>query len=141
MPTASGSRGCRLRPRMCAAPGAVAEWLRSGLQSRVHRFDSGPRLLTRTCLITGGGSGIGLRLSQLLAGRGERVVALDRVLPAGTEGFEVDVTDAEAVRAAVEQARPRLVINSAGIQLAKPFADLTETEFRRIVDVNLVGSR
>ncbi len=24
--------------------GAVAEWLRSGLQSRVHRFDSGPRL-------------------------------------------------------------------------------------------------
>jgi hypothetical protein len=32
------------RPRMCAAPGAVAEWLRSGLQSRVHRFDSGRRL-------------------------------------------------------------------------------------------------
>ena len=24
--------------------GAVAEWLRSGLQSREHRFDSGPRL-------------------------------------------------------------------------------------------------
>src|SRR6476661_8009037 len=26
-------------------PGAVAEWLRSGLQSRVHQFDSGRRLL------------------------------------------------------------------------------------------------
>jgi hypothetical protein len=26
--------------------GAVAEWLRSGLQSRVHRFESGPRLQT-----------------------------------------------------------------------------------------------
>lgn len=26
------------------ADGAVAEWLRSGLQSREHRFDSGPRL-------------------------------------------------------------------------------------------------
>jgi hypothetical protein len=25
-------------------PGDVAEWLRSGLQSRVHRFDSGRRL-------------------------------------------------------------------------------------------------
>jgi hypothetical protein len=24
--------------------GAVAEWLRSGLQSRVYRFDSDPRL-------------------------------------------------------------------------------------------------
>ena len=30
--------------RMGAAPGAVAEWLRSGLQSRLHRFDSGRRL-------------------------------------------------------------------------------------------------
>src|SRR4051812_30038220 len=28
-------------------PGAVAEWLRSGLQSRVHRFDSGRRLSVR----------------------------------------------------------------------------------------------
>jgi hypothetical protein len=25
-------------------PGDVAEWLRSGLQSRLHRFDSGRRL-------------------------------------------------------------------------------------------------
>src|SRR3954447_19708996 len=28
-----------------ARPGALAEWLRSGLQSRLHRFDSGGRLL------------------------------------------------------------------------------------------------
>src|SRR3954465_14819031 len=27
-----------------AEPGALAEWLRSGLQSRLHRFDSGRRL-------------------------------------------------------------------------------------------------
>tara|TARA_R110002073_G_scaffold28621_7_gene90731 strand:+ start:1497 stop:1748 length:252 start_codon:yes stop_codon:yes gene_type:complete len=33
--------------------GAVAEWLRSGLQIRLYRFDSGPRLHfpTLTCLI------------------------------------------------------------------------------------------
>jgi hypothetical protein len=30
---------------LMGAPGAMAEWLRSGLQSRVHRFDSGWRLL------------------------------------------------------------------------------------------------
>jgi hypothetical protein len=31
--------------------GAVAEWLRSGLQSREHRFDSGPRLqLVTVCV-------------------------------------------------------------------------------------------
>jgi hypothetical protein len=28
----------------CLASGDVAEWLRSGLQSRLHRFDSGRRL-------------------------------------------------------------------------------------------------
>jgi hypothetical protein len=30
--------------RYARTPGAVAEWLRSGLQSRVHRFNSGRRL-------------------------------------------------------------------------------------------------
>src|SRR4051812_1384555 len=37
--------GARIRPRYpLAAPGAVAEWLRRGLQSRLPRFDSGRRL-------------------------------------------------------------------------------------------------
>ncbi len=31
-------------PLPLSAPGALAEWLRSGLQSRLHRFDSGRRL-------------------------------------------------------------------------------------------------
>ena len=30
--------------RVKGQDGAVAEWLRSGLQSREHQFDSGPRL-------------------------------------------------------------------------------------------------
>jgi hypothetical protein len=30
----------------CEASGDVAEWLRSGLQSRLHRFDSGRRLMS-----------------------------------------------------------------------------------------------
>src|SRR3954447_26179477 len=32
-------------PMLLPALGAMAEWLRSGLQSRLHRFDSGWRLL------------------------------------------------------------------------------------------------
>ena len=35
---------CLWIPRLSLAPGAVAKWLCSGLQSRVRRFDSGPRL-------------------------------------------------------------------------------------------------
>jgi glycerophosphoryl diester phosphodiesterase len=34
----------------CSRSGAVAEWLRSGLQSRVHRFDSGRRLFVHPFL-------------------------------------------------------------------------------------------
>jgi NAD(P)-dependent dehydrogenase (short-subunit alcohol dehydrogenase family) len=90
--------------------------------------------VTRTTLITGGASGIGQRLAQLLEARGERVVIVDQAL--GT-----DVRDAAAVRAVVDEAQPRLVINSAGIQLARPFGELTEEEFRRVVEVNLLGSR
>ena len=42
------SSGITQRPRrpdtLGELPGDVAEWLRSGLQSRLHRFDSGRRL-------------------------------------------------------------------------------------------------
>ena len=53
MPNLVGQNGCDVSPQMQTYPcfygatknfGAVAEWLRSGLQSREHRFDSGPRL-------------------------------------------------------------------------------------------------
>ena len=38
------------------SPGALAEWLRSGLQSRLHRFDSGRRLAAvRSGTPSGGG--------------------------------------------------------------------------------------
>lgn len=98
--------------------------------------------------ITGAGSGIGLRLAELLAGRGERIAALDRAFTdeartrlRGAALHEADVRDAQAIEEAIDATRPRRVINSAGIQMAKAFTDLTEEEFRRIVDVNLVGSR
>jgi NAD(P)-dependent dehydrogenase (short-subunit alcohol dehydrogenase family) len=106
----------------------------------------------RTSLITGGGSGIGLRLAELLAARGDRLAILDRTLtPEALERLgraapgdrlitaEVDVRDGDAVQAAVERCAtavgpPRLVINSAGIQSAKTFDEFTEAEFRQVVE-------
>src|SRR3954462_12194535 len=41
MPSVHQTTGARLG---CSRSGAVVEWLGSGLQSRVHRFDSGRRL-------------------------------------------------------------------------------------------------
>jgi decaprenylphospho-beta-D-erythro-pentofuranosid-2-ulose 2-reductase len=57
-------------------PGDVAEWLRSGLQSRLHRFDSGRRLLPRSAAVFGGNSEIAIATIEALADDGglERVV-------------------------------------------------------------------
>lgn len=102
-------------------------------------------------LVTGGASGIGRRLAELLSARGERVATLDRadhqpVAGTGAVALTADVRDAAAVRAAVDQAAAavgplRLVVNSAGVQLAKPFGDLGDDEFERVIAINLLGSR
>lgn len=117
-----------------------------------------PEADPKTVLVTGAGSGIGQRLSQLLAGRGADVIAIDlnfsadarSTLEASGTGrvhfAELDVRDSSAVDAAVEAGvaevgAPQLVINSAGVVVAKSFAETSEEEFRRVVDINLYGSR
>jgi NAD(P)-dependent dehydrogenase (short-subunit alcohol dehydrogenase family) len=108
-------------------------------------------------LVTGAGSGIGNRLAELLLERGDQVIALDvkfsDEVRAGLEEIgpavhvaEVDVRDGAAVTAAVEAGvaaigAPRLVINCAGVVIAVPFEDTDEEAFRRVVDINLYGSR
>lgn len=107
-------------------------------------------------LVTGAGSGIGRRLAELLVARGERLIALDvsfseearaALSAVGDVHFEeVDVRDGDAVTTAVNAGvaalgAPDLVINSAGVGLAKEFTETTEDEYRRIVDINLYGSR
>lgn len=108
-------------------------------------------------LVTGAGSGIGNRLAELLLTRGDQVIALDvKFTDAAREELakigpavhfaEVDVRDGDDVTAAVEAGvaaigAPRLVINSAGVVIAVPFAETNEEAFRRVVDINLYGSR
>jgi 3-dehydrosphinganine reductase len=114
-----------------------------------------------TVVVTGAGSGIGLRLAELLGMRGESLIALDMsfsdpvrsrldtAVPGGGERFraiEVDVREGDAVRAAFGQAvaaigPPSLVINCAGVLDPRPFGEISEADWRRVIDINLIGSR
>lgn len=109
--------------------------------------------------MTGAANGIGRRLAELALDAGADVATFD--LRAETAGLRagsttgagrrvlsqtVDVRDADGLATAVREAvsqlgPPDLAINSAGIQLAKPFEQLSAEEFRRVIEVNLLGTR
>jgi 2-keto-3-deoxy-L-fuconate dehydrogenase len=97
-------------------------------------------------LVTGGASGIGLATAQRLQGGGARVAVLD-LAPDGPPGFEyvrADVTDDAAVRAAVEQAVGALggldvLVNNAGIGAQGGIEANDDDEWRRVLDVNVLG--
>ncbi|MEV7423185.1 MULTISPECIES: SDR family NAD(P)-dependent oxidoreductase [unclassified Streptomyces] len=98
-------------------------------------------------LVTGGASGIGAAVAALLLERGARVAVLDRQTegaPAGTLALAADVTDDAAVRAAVDRAAEEFgalhtVVSNAGIGAVGTVADNPDEEWRRVLDVNVLG--
>ncbi|TKV72375.1 SDR family oxidoreductase [Rhizobium sp. AU243] len=110
--------------------------------------------------ITGGASGIGFSTAQLLMARGWQPWLLDlsrEALDAACEKLGIDASRGIVCNVAdetsIEEAFAALtadgadravdlvaVVNSAGIGIDKLSVDTSVEEFRRIVDVNLVGS-
>jgi 3-hydroxybutyrate dehydrogenase len=106
-------------------------------------------------LVTGAGSGIGLGLARYLAENGHAVWLSDLVLgdvdqaaaELRTQGrtahaVELDVTSAEAIRAAVEalgDAGVDLLINNAGLQHVAPLEEFPPERWALLVAVMLTG--
>jgi 2-keto-3-deoxy-L-fuconate dehydrogenase len=98
-------------------------------------------------LVTGGASGIGAATAALLADQGARVAVLDRDLDAAGTGhldLACDVTDRAAVDRSVARAADELggldvVVNNAGIGAQGDVAANGDDEWRRVLDVNVIG--
>ncbi|MFD6314635.1 SDR family NAD(P)-dependent oxidoreductase [Streptomyces nigra] len=112
-------------------------------------------LTGRRALVTGGAQGIGRAIAERLISAGARVVLADidgegarataKQLGAGTVAVRCDVTSTDEVTAAVDEAVGALggldlVVNNAGIEIAKPLTELGDDEFLRVLDVNAGGT-
>jgi NAD(P)-dependent dehydrogenase (short-subunit alcohol dehydrogenase family) len=103
-------------------------------------------------VVTGGASGIGRAVSRRFAEEGASVAVLDIdgegaracAEEVGGVGLAVDVTDAAALKAAVDDAAGRLgglslLVNNAGGSTMAGLADWDPDEWDRLIRLNLTG--
>ena len=102
----------------------------------------------RHAIVTGGSSGLGAAVVDLLIERGDRVAVLDRNKPLadGAEYLEVDLADGRAAEQAVGEARLALagpidtVVTAAGMDACGTLRDVPAALWERVVAVNLMGT-
>lgn len=116
----------------------------------------------KNAVISGGGSGLGLRMAEECLLAGGRVALLDlnfgeaamakltRAAGGNLAGrvwcFQVDVRKGDEVAKAAASAVQALgsidlALNSAGVQYVAEFEKISEETFRRVIEINVMGSR
>jgi NAD(P)-dependent dehydrogenase (short-subunit alcohol dehydrogenase family) len=118
-----------------------------------NRFD----VRGKVALVTGASSGLGDNFARMLAAEGATVAAAARrtdrlealvadIAKAGGKAFAVpmDVSDPRSVEAGfaaivAKAGAPDIIVNNAGVAQAKPSIDLTESDWRGVLDTNLDG--
>lgn len=109
----------------------------------------------RVAVITGGAQGIGRRTAELLAERGFRIAIIDLQEPRATVAaieahggealwFAGDICREELVEEFASRVLTRfdrvdVLVNNAGISLIRAAEETTPSEYRRVMEVNLVA--
>jgi NAD(P)-dependent dehydrogenase (short-subunit alcohol dehydrogenase family) len=102
----------------------------------------------KVAVITGASQGIGAALVEAYRGHGYRIVAIARSIRQSNDtdilAVPGDIADRRTAERAVAEGVARFgridtLINNAGVFIAKPFTQYSETDYAAVLGVNLAG--
>jgi NAD(P)-dependent dehydrogenase (short-subunit alcohol dehydrogenase family) len=115
-------------------------------------------VVSRSVIVTGGLGGIGMAVARAFAAEGASLLLIDARADDGSAAealraagavdvlcVAIDIADEAALGGAVDQVVARfggldVVVNVAGAMIYKPVAELDAADWRRLLDVNLIGA-
>ncbi|VYT90084.1 glucose 1-dehydrogenase [Clostridium tertium] len=112
------------------------------------------RLENKVAIITGGAQGMGASHVRLFVSEGAKVVftdlneeagrTLEQEIGGNARFIKHDVTDAEGWDKVIEETEEifgsvNILVNNAGISMNKSILEITEAEYRKIVDINQIS--